>query len=161
MYGSLISSKKGVCAAGVPCWYSQRHRRQHSCCWRTGTGHLSYRENGTRSTAEGLQGDCTSIPILASPTFVLSDTHCSCQCQTNMLWPTFLKYPVHMSGLHSSCANYNQSCSRYVLVMYCDFQSLLGKVSHLAPAMQAVDAIDWPEGFVRRDIGWRALDRTS
>ena len=21
-----------------------------------------------------------------------------------------------------------------------------------------VDAVDWPEGFCRRDIGWRALD---
>lgn len=26
-------------------------------------------------------------------------------------------------------------------------------------AVQAVDAIDWPEGFVRRDIGWRAVER--
>lgn len=25
--------------------------------------------------------------------------------------------------------------------------------------MQAVDMIDWPEGFVRRDIGWRAIER--
>jgi phosphoribosylamine--glycine ligase len=25
-------------------------------------------------------------------------------------------------------------------------------------AYAAVDAIDWPEGFCRRDIGWRALD---
>ena len=24
---------------------------------------------------------------------------------------------------------------------------------------QAVDTIDWPEGFVRRDIGWRAIER--
>jgi phosphoribosylamine--glycine ligase len=24
-------------------------------------------------------------------------------------------------------------------------------------AYQAVDLIDWPEGFCRRDIGWRAL----
>ena len=24
---------------------------------------------------------------------------------------------------------------------------------------QAVDAIDWPEGFCRRDIGWRALSK--
>ena len=24
-------------------------------------------------------------------------------------------------------------------------------------AYEAVDAIDWPEGFCRRDIGWRAL----
>ena len=23
--------------------------------------------------------------------------------------------------------------------------------------MQAVDQIEWPEGFVRRDIGWRAV----
>jgi phosphoribosylamine-glycine ligase len=23
--------------------------------------------------------------------------------------------------------------------------------------LPAVDAIDWPEGFCRRDIGWRAL----
>ena len=28
-----------------------------------------------------------------------------------------------------------------------------------ARAYRAVDAIDWPEGFCRRDIGWRALDR--
>ena len=26
-------------------------------------------------------------------------------------------------------------------------------------AYQAVDAIDWPEGFCRRDIGWRAVER--
>ncbi|GJM96594.1 hypothetical protein PR202_ga13449 [Eleusine coracana subsp. coracana] len=26
-----------------------------------------------------------------------------------------------------------------------------------ARAYDAVDAVDWPEGFVRRDIGWRAL----
>jgi phosphoribosylamine--glycine ligase len=26
-----------------------------------------------------------------------------------------------------------------------------------ARAYQMVDAIDWPEGFCRRDIGWRAL----
>jgi len=26
-------------------------------------------------------------------------------------------------------------------------------------AYEAVDRIDWPEGFCRRDIGWRALDR--
>lgn len=29
-----------------------------------------------------------------------------------------------------------------------------------ALAYRAVDAIDWPEGFCRRDIGWRALART-
>lgn len=28
-----------------------------------------------------------------------------------------------------------------------------------ARAYQAVDAIDWPEGFCRRDIGWRAIER--
>lgn len=28
-----------------------------------------------------------------------------------------------------------------------------------AKAYQAVDAIKWPEGFCRRDIGWRALER--
>jgi phosphoribosylamine--glycine ligase len=26
-------------------------------------------------------------------------------------------------------------------------------------AYQTVDDIDWPEGFCRRDIGWRAIDR--
>ena len=26
-------------------------------------------------------------------------------------------------------------------------------------AYRAVDLIDWPEGFCRRDIGWRALGR--
>jgi phosphoribosylamine---glycine ligase len=26
-------------------------------------------------------------------------------------------------------------------------------------AYAAVDRIDWPEGFCRRDIGWRALKR--
>jgi len=31
----------------------------------------------------------------------------------------------------------------------------LRKVRDLAYEM--VDAIDWPEGFCRRDIGWRAL----
>ncbi len=28
-------------------------------------------------------------------------------------------------------------------------------------AYQGVDAIDWPDGFCRRDIGWRALERAS
>jgi phosphoribosylamine--glycine ligase len=28
-----------------------------------------------------------------------------------------------------------------------------------ARAYRAVDAIDWPEGFCRRDIGWRAVGR--
>ena len=26
-------------------------------------------------------------------------------------------------------------------------------------AYEAVDRIDWPQGFCRRDIGWRALTR--
>ena len=26
-------------------------------------------------------------------------------------------------------------------------------------AYEAVDRIDWPEGFCRRDIGWRAVER--
>ncbi len=26
-------------------------------------------------------------------------------------------------------------------------------------AYKAVDAIDWPDGFCRRDIGWRAINR--
>jgi phosphoribosylamine--glycine ligase len=26
-------------------------------------------------------------------------------------------------------------------------------------AYAAIDTIDWPEGFCRRDIGWRALAR--
>ncbi len=30
-----------------------------------------------------------------------------------------------------------------------------------ARAYAAVEAIDWPEGFCRRDIGWRALERDS
>lgn len=29
----------------------------------------------------------------------------------------------------------------------------------LGGGLQGVDAIDWPEGFCRRDIGWRALAR--
>jgi phosphoribosylamine--glycine ligase len=29
-----------------------------------------------------------------------------------------------------------------------------------ARAYRAVDLIDWPEGFCRRDIGWRAVNRT-
>ena len=28
-----------------------------------------------------------------------------------------------------------------------------------ALAYEAVDRIHWPEGFCRRDIGWRAIDR--
>ena len=28
-----------------------------------------------------------------------------------------------------------------------------------ARAYAAVDRIDWPEGFCRRDIGWRAIER--
>ena len=28
-------------------------------------------------------------------------------------------------------------------------------------AYAAVDAIDWPEGFCRRDIGWRAVKRET
>jgi phosphoribosylamine--glycine ligase len=30
-----------------------------------------------------------------------------------------------------------------------------------ARAYAAVDRIDWPEGFCRRDIGWRAVARES
>ncbi len=30
-----------------------------------------------------------------------------------------------------------------------------------ARAYAAVELIDWPEGFCRRDIGWRALERGS
>jgi phosphoribosylamine--glycine ligase len=30
-----------------------------------------------------------------------------------------------------------------------------------ARAYAAVDRIDWPEGFCRRDIGWRAVERES
>ena len=30
---------------------------------------------------------------------------------------------------------------------------------HRGAAFRAVDEIDWPEGFCRRDIGWRALAR--
>jgi len=26
-------------------------------------------------------------------------------------------------------------------------------------AYKGVDAIDWPQGFCRRDIGWKAIDR--
>jgi phosphoribosylamine--glycine ligase len=29
----------------------------------------------------------------------------------------------------------------------------------VARAYEAVDLIDWPDGFCRRDIAWRALDR--
>ena len=32
---------------------------------------------------------------------------------------------------------------------------------HMEPAYAAVDAIDWPNGFCRRDIGWRAIARES
>ena len=28
-------------------------------------------------------------------------------------------------------------------------------------AYAAVDRIDWPEGFCRRDIGWRAIERET
>jgi phosphoribosylamine--glycine ligase len=28
-------------------------------------------------------------------------------------------------------------------------------------AYAAIDAINWPEGFCRRDIGWRAVGATS
>lgn len=31
----------------------------------------------------------------------------------------------------------------------------------VSKAYQGVEAIDWPEGFYRKDIAWRALDRTS
>jgi phosphoribosylamine--glycine ligase len=30
-----------------------------------------------------------------------------------------------------------------------------------AKAYEAVDAIDWPGGFCRRDIGWRAVEREA
>ena len=28
-------------------------------------------------------------------------------------------------------------------------------------AYEAVDLVDWPDGFCRRDIGWRAIDRAD
>jgi phosphoribosylamine--glycine ligase len=37
----------------------------------------------------------------------------------------------------------------------CAVGDTLGKACN--SAYQAVDLIDWPEGFCRRDIGWRAL----
>jgi phosphoribosylamine--glycine ligase len=30
-----------------------------------------------------------------------------------------------------------------------------------ARAYEAVDCIDWPDGFCRRDIGWRAIGRRN
>ena len=33
------------CVTGVSCWYSQRHRQQHSGNWGPGAGHFSYRED--------------------------------------------------------------------------------------------------------------------
>ncbi len=30
-----------------------------------------------------------------------------------------------------------------------------------ARAYEAIDLIDWPEGFCRRDIGWRAVAREN
>ena len=30
-----------------------------------------------------------------------------------------------------------------------------------ARAYEAIDLIDWPEGFCRRDIGWRAVEREN
>ena len=30
-----------------------------------------------------------------------------------------------------------------------------------ARAYEAVELIDWPEGFCRRDIGWRAIPRET
>jgi phosphoribosylamine--glycine ligase len=30
-----------------------------------------------------------------------------------------------------------------------------------ARAYSAIDRIDWPEGFCRRDIGWRAVARAT
>jgi phosphoribosylamine---glycine ligase len=39
----------------------------------------------------------------------------------------------------------------------------LGKTVRQAQerAYAAVDRIDWPEGFCRRDIGWRAIAREA
>ena len=28
-------------------------------------------------------------------------------------------------------------------------------------AYEAVDIVDWPDGFCRRDIGWRAIERVD
>ena len=39
--------------------------------------------------------------------------------------------------------------------LYVSADGSFGSLTHLHVA--AVDAIDWPEGFCRRDIGWRAL----
>lgn len=60
---------------------------------------------------------------------------------------------------------YLQLLSADILGMYSVLTGLLSKFlrdcfPHKS-AMQAVDEIDWPEGFVRRDIGWRAMDRMS
>ena len=31
----------------------------------------------------------------------------------------------------------------------------------LETAYRAIDMIDWPEGFCRRDIGWREIEREA
>jgi phosphoribosylamine--glycine ligase len=36
-----------------------------------------------------------------------------------------------------------------------------GRQDRATAAYQAVDAIDWPGGFCRRDIGWRAVEREA
>jgi hypothetical protein len=36
---------------------------------------------------------------------------------------------------------------------------LLFYARQIHATLQAVNRIDWPEGFCRRDIGWRAVDK--
>ena len=40
-----------------------------------------------------------------------------------------------------------------------DNPETMREIQARARAYAAIDRIDWPQGFCRRDIGWRALDR--
>lgn len=45
---------------------------------------------------------------------------------------------------------------------YCQMKTVfMVTIEPFVATVQAVDVINWPEGFVRRDIGWRAIERMS
>jgi phosphoribosylamine--glycine ligase len=62
---------------------------------------------------------------------------------------------IHHAGTRRVAARFLADGGRVLAVT-----AVGGSVSEAQrSAYRAVDAIDWPEGFCRRDIGWRAIAR--
>lgn len=113
--------------------------------------------SATGKTVLEAQQKAYEVTVSLASLFCVSDVH-HAQCQTNMRCSRLSLRIFCIWLLSTHPLNIESACSEDVLCL----PVLLAKVlQDVRPAMQAVDVINWPEGFVRRDIGWRATDRTS